>query len=52
MKNKIAMWVYKWLVKYCKSHDDYCTGCIFNDDRPRCKCIANIPTEWYKPRYK
>jgi hypothetical protein len=46
MKHKVARLIYKCLVRYCKSHDEYCTGCIFNSSRPRCGCIANIPTEW------
>lgn len=50
MKNLIAMFVYKWLTKYCKSHSNNCENCIFDDSRPRCGCIANIPIEWYEPK--
>lgn len=49
MKNKIAKLVYKWLVRYCKDHNEDCKGCIFGDNRPRCGCIANIPSEWHEP---
>lgn len=52
MKNKLAYWCYRYLVWYCNSFGKYdvCShGCIFDDKRPRCGCIANIPTEWLKP---
>lgn len=49
MNNYFARLVYKWLVKYCRKHGDNCGNCIFNDNRPKCMCIANIPSEWYKP---
>jgi hypothetical protein len=56
MENKIAMFVYKWLVKYCKKHKHVrdgnfihtCKRCIFDDVRPLCGCILNIPTKWFK----
>lgn len=43
-----AMTVYRWLVEHCNSHldnDGDCNGCIFDDGRPLCGCIANVPTE-------
>lgn len=52
MKKIIAYIAYKILVKYCnhfKNNDD-CTGCIFDSKKVYCGCIANIPTEWDKPR--
>lgn len=51
MKNKVAYWCYRYLVWYCNSFakSDVCSGCIFDDKRPRCACIANIPIEWFEP---
>lgn len=54
MRDRIAMLAYKYLVRYCKykSKMNTCKGCLFDDNRPRCGCIANIPEEWFNPWYK
>lgn len=52
MKNILAIIAYKFLVKYCENHEESCRGCIFNDNRSECMCIANIPIEWYKLKLK
>ncbi|MFT8352928.1 hypothetical protein [Clostridium saccharoperbutylacetonicum] len=48
MKNILAIIIYKFLVKYCESHEESCGNCIFRENSS--ECIANVPVEWHKPK--
>jgi hypothetical protein len=50
VKNILAIIIYKFLVKYCESHEDSCGNCIFKENRSECMCMVNAPIEWNKPK--